>query len=1062
MLIFEENLLDLLYLSDVPLSELAELKMDLGLNNPALASVFADLSRDDGVVASSDRPALLLQLPIEVLGNIWCHLSPVYLSAFSRVCKRFHAISKDPYYVAMYFLRNHYPHSIWRAICHHRNFSSDVFRHLIRGGAPFSRSLVQQLGRAYFGHSGERGRYGGRHTNWGTRIPFDSCLAVMQHGFALFGNKVSFAPSSSDEREAQRWVSDSILNSSSKDTTQLRRLLEEGRYLPLPFCGGEREHDWLPKFAARYPNLVPLALKNGWVPTAEERDHALRLILLCNDADGVHNSTARMLEKVEQLCEHEYFEVTPSLASDVFTGIMNRYNNAHYLSYELGPTDPHGSWSMHHGYEVLTMLDARGMSFGFSNVVESNMLRMWRFKWHKGSLKPLQRVARDYPQLRMLMATPVLLTLCGNLQADTKPTAEQLEGLECVDLTETTVANVLLSPQIRNAAVLDIAKAKIPAFDREAIVCKLLPKILCQPCRGEILDSLHKVIPGFAAMLENALMAQDFYIQDLATPSEFPKLRQDVFKLGHNESCPGLRAPNAVPVRSVLSYDVCHPLFASFKGIFTNFWRFNGRVAPGYTEEDTPQALIEREPLFGLESLLTENGDDETKAKALVEKHRAMQGPIRYSLSDVNVTFTSSLGDYGSVGNRQSLHCLHILGRASPASSLLLSHAIVNDCEPVLYSLLQDMRPLSFDLGHWKLLSWLGRAPPRAMYECIAYGAPFSSDGSFTEHPQYDAHVLNSVAKLSTAEKHAARQRVHSTEAGTEVSDQDASAAEVPPKFNAARDRRHGEAELTAAKNSAMDWSLTGWISPAWGTWPEEYKSYSSKIADESARPDDAVAVRVGYYGDCIYLNEEVCRRRLRSITEWIDHLQGLLLLERKLKSLESHVRKHLGQTGNARKTEFHKALERKSADAVMPMLKATQRSLQQAVDTFDQRALSKRANAGDIDAEIALELEELQLEFAAHGEAVPESIDDGPRPKRECTAEMPGRHKSKRLRVAEDSKYEDSEDENFDPDEEGSGPVRKKSRKGSGKNSAGAQASEGKGKKRTIEESSEESSDSD
>ncbi|SPO38636.1 uncharacterized protein PSFLO_04115 [Pseudozyma flocculosa] len=985
-------------------------------------------------------PAYIPQLPIEIIMKIFYSLETSQVLAFSRVSKAFRAVTEDPHCIAEHFIQQHYPHSIFRAISYSRTFTAEVFDNLIKRGAPLSRSLVQELGRGRFGACpSSRYRYYDEEfhdfpyypTSWGLKLKFSACLAVMKKGEEMYGDGVRFEHLQSDEETVATLTEGTLWSAWSRDSTSLRELMEQGRYLPLPRHEGlTRGETFISRIMAKFPDVVPLALGPcQWEPTGEQRRQALSTVFMCLDQPEGIDACAKILEKAEQLRQYPGFDLTFELASDVVRDSLDADNLRPLRAASIDGFEK--QVKVRDGYRALLQLDEKGaLDFKLASVVDAAVRKDWTREWPLSSFKALQKAARDFPSNSLLMATPVLLALCQYIQKHGRGAINFGTELECVRITDVSIANTLLSRSITNVdLVLDIAAEVIPDFDEGALVRSTLPKLLCQPFREGILLALHRRRPDFAGMLEEALMVQDFHIQELTAATNHPKLRCHFYKFGQPAASPAPRAAGDAPgMRSILSFETAyrsysrHDWFSTralnckYKSFFTNFWKLNGHTAPG-ADGAAQDDLIPGPNIFGLtpsfpaEPAQPADSDASGQSSSTAGPSTAPSHGAREQQPTVEPEASHFIFP-GHFHNKQSVECVQILGR-SPAASLVLSHALINGAGSELMSaLVTAMKPLSFDLGHWKLLAWLGQAPPQVMVDAIAYGAPFSTDGNPCDIPRYDMHLLNTKRRIAKGEKALARKIAGAEGDGSSAAA--AAAARTPPRFNAARDLKGKETKLALLEAEGK----------AAASWDAHYppKTAEDRTAAYTKPSEDHRPVRIGFGRSVVYLSEDETRRRLKSITEWIDHLEGLLRLELKLHSLEVFLAAESGEARAVEKTAFLRELERKYAGAPLPMLRGTQRELQRTVDQFEKHALAKRADAGDFGAALTLELAALEEDFEKHHEAMPALNPDGSKPhaaKRRCVDAKPGRRQSKRVRMAEDDRYEDSADETFDIDRE-------------------------------------------
>ncbi|EPQ31574.1 uncharacterized protein PFL1_00907 [Pseudozyma flocculosa PF-1] len=990
-----------------------------------------------GVDATVDQKPLISssiqQLPTEILLEIWCCLDDYDLRYFGQVCKAFHAISKDPYFVAAYFLRNHFPHSIFRAIAFYKVFNVKVLEHLMNGGAPLSRNLVQELGRARFGgsHNPNYSYYNRNEvrTNWGTKIPLDSCLAVMKRGIKLFGKGITFTRAGSDEEKVGAFANQSIWTAWSAPSAPIREVFDKGWFVPLSsYRGQSTSAVHMAKIVARQPDLLPLALRNGWsVSTAEECDEAVRQMLMSGRLMPSSQVSTKIVEKFEQLHQHSNaYRVSVKVASEVINTLLDEK----YWSGSEPRTDGFLQQAeLPCGYEALMALERKGLlDFDLRAVVEATLRKTWKKSFSADLFKNLQQLATDFPGLGQVMATPLLLSLCGYVKTHGKPSSDVIAELACVDITTTTISNMLIATSISDVTFLfEVAEARLgDQADLAELVRAKLPQILCQPWRGDILTSLNAKLPGFPGMLEEALLAQDFHITQLHTPSKYPPLRSHLFRLGECDQLTSdpYTSGDKASIFSILSFEGTPPYehgnawgssrryhyrpSSSFDAVFTNFWRFNGRAAPGSTAKYKDDAFgrVRGAPLFGLEPT-DENGPAAAQPKALTAQLSTRAFPLRAGEGGIQVSCEGTESGFPryNIDNRQSIECVRILG-PSPGSSVVLSHALINGSTNVLDSLLTAMRPLSFDFGHWKLLAWLGKAPPVALYDSIVFGAPFSVDGTLAKKPRSDVYVVSARRQATKTDKDMALVQAEPERvkpAGQKEQEQDEE--DVSPKFNAMRDWRNQTEQLAAAKTGVM-----AWAAPFMGS---EHYSYGEKKSDAQIE----VCIQNSICHKKLYLTEAEIKRRVESIHQWNAHIEGLLNLARKLYTLERYVARTRKKTqANILKTEFVRFLEKKPIYPSLGMLKSVEETLRKALREFKQRAAAEASKAV-----LTAELAELAAEFKEHDEEMPPAREGGPYPrnlKRQCTGKAKGGRKSKRVRSAEDDKYDEVEDEDFDPEQ--------------------------------------------
>ncbi|EPQ31575.1 uncharacterized protein PFL1_00908 [Pseudozyma flocculosa PF-1] len=426
------------------------------------------------------------------------------------------------------------------------------------------------------------------------------------------------------------------------------------------------------------------------------------------------------------------------------------------------------------GYVAIVKLHREGqLGIDLEEVVKSVMRVVWKRRWEAASCNILLRLADDFPRLGDILTTPILHSACRYSAKYGRPTSEGMRRLSSIDISKTTVSNVLLSAAVANVDfLLEVARSRMSEDEVAALIRDTLPKILCQPWRRGILLSLHSSVANFAVMLGDAVLAQDFEISQLDAPTRYPSVRSQVF--GLEEPVESRQEHTAFHhrghLRSILSYDgsSSENIEASSlcEGFFTDFWRLNGRQAPGHKSaggEDSTidDGKIRGTPLFGIDAVEEAPSSISNLYYEEVEQHMRMNAGRSRSLLAYNPRSKQYGFPKGYFTNSQSSECVEILGR-SRASNVILSHALINESHELVTRLITKPHSLCFDLSHWKLLAWLGRAPSDYMVIDIVLGAPFSIDSSLGDELLTDELVLKASRRISRKDKKAALEKAES------------------------------------------------------------------------------------------------------------------------------------------------------------------------------------------------------------------------------------------------------------------------------------------------------------
>ncbi|KAI9465392.1 hypothetical protein BJY52DRAFT_1202178 [Lactarius psammicola] len=323
-------------------------------------------------------------------------------SSFVLVCRRFNALSRDPYVRAHYFLARYGSvQALYWALGRGKLITEQVLDVLLSSGAHLSRYLVQVAVHHYF-----RSFCPFIKTPWVRTLS----LPTFSHFLKLSSERfvtINLSKGEDDGSVFRHFIKESRMRADRRGlaTDAIAEMLDKGKFIP--FCSKDPIMAQFPLALSIEPRLLPLAIANGFRMDNRYRDFVFRRIFERKDEHSIKD----VLFNVRELCRLDTsMFVSRTVAAEV-----------------LMEAEANGT-----AYAVLKALDQEGgLRFSLPSLVE-DLIKALRYLW------------RDFPSLNPTARLVILLTRQWTaLHSD-------LRRLDLTPVSTEDIAHVLLSPFVEH------------------------------------------------------------------------------------------------------------------------------------------------------------------------------------------------------------------------------------------------------------------------------------------------------------------------------------------------------------------------------------------------------------------------------------------------------------------------------------------------------------------------------------------------------------------------------------------------------------------------------------
>lgn len=267
----------------------------------------------------------ILDWPSQVLHRLWIHIDDP--EQFRLTCQAFNELSKrhDARLSWLLSWGNHW--AIFKAITRKGLLSPKLIVDMIEQGAILSRSLCQEVAHRFYaaGNYLSRLQLVGR---WGTNLPFETFVEIMDRGNKLYGPLLG-DPSEFDASRFWRLAS----SDEAVDVTALELSIKEYAFTPLPVAPAgivtapSSKHSWptcealLESAIVKMPRLAQLFTNSGFHLTHVQKDR----ILQKSFASATHADKKSLLEHLLELLQlrEVNLEITEAIAISVILGLSH-------------------------------------------------------------------------------------------------------------------------------------------------------------------------------------------------------------------------------------------------------------------------------------------------------------------------------------------------------------------------------------------------------------------------------------------------------------------------------------------------------------------------------------------------------------------------------------------------------------------------------------------------------------------------------------------------------------------------------------------------------------------
>ncbi|KAH9065316.1 hypothetical protein EDB87DRAFT_1595164 [Lactarius vividus] len=614
-------------------------------------------------------------------------------TSFVLVCRRFNALSRDPYVRARYFLARYGSvQALYWALGRGKLITEQVLDVLLSSGAHLSRYLVQVAVHHYF-----RSSCPFIKTPWVRTLSWGTLSHFLKLSSKIF-DTINMAKGEDDGSVFRHFIKESRTRADRRGlaTDAIAEMLDKGKFIP--FCSKDPIMAQFPLALSIEPRLLPLAIANGFRMDNRYRNFVFRRIFERKDEHSIKD----VLFNVRELCRLDTsMFVSRTVAAEV-----------------LMEAEANGT-----AYAVLRALDQEGgLRFSLSSLVEDLIKLCMRTRaiTMPATRSALRYLWRDFPSPNPTTRFVILLTVFIGDPASTMDVLHLHSDLRRLNLTPVStedIAHVLLSPFVEDfSSTLCYARTHCGINDKtSSFLADVAVRCLEVASKGNMLRCMCENYP---------LLKED--IQWAAT-TEYRLTVEDLPSPEREKECTAFESK------------LCRDPYTS--KLKTAFIRLNIQE-DGCDREGSPQqgddlatrqceVVVPSSP----ESFLGEIGQETlTQVIAHDELDPRRKRAASWLSNRIDWTMTQPYpADVLLVGKwiREQF------GRRHPVTATFMNHAVVNDNHGILKDYLSSAVPVT--LHHFKMLARLGRAPNYQLFPAIREGAEFFlSDNDYLKYPDVE------------------------------------------------------------------------------------------------------------------------------------------------------------------------------------------------------------------------------------------------------------------------------------------------------------------------------------
>ncbi|KAH9047699.1 hypothetical protein EDB84DRAFT_1586418 [Lactarius hengduanensis] len=613
-------------------------------------------------------------------------------TSFVLVCRRFNALSRDPYVRAHYFLARYGSvQALYWALGRGKLITEQVLDVLLTSGAHLSRYLVQVAVHHYF-----RSSCPFIKTPWVRTLS----LATLSHFLKLSSERfgtINTIKGEDDGSVFRHFIKESRTRADRRGlaTDAIAEMLDKGKFIP--FCSKDPIMAQFPLALSIEPRLLPLAIANGFRMDNRVRGYYFsswcrRSIPLAPD----EHSMKDVLFNVRELCRLDTsMFVSRTVAAEV-----------------LMEAEANGT-----AYAVLRALDQEGgLRFSLPSLVEDLIKLCIRTRaiTMPATGSALRYLWRDFPSSNPTARLVILLTVfIGGPTSTVDVLHSDLRRLNLTPVSTEDIAHVLLSPFVEHfSSTLLYARTHCGINDEMALssfLADVAVRCLEVASKGNMLRYMCEDYPSLKEDIQ------------LAATTEYRLTVEDLPSPEREKECTAFESK------------LCRDPY-TFK-LETAFIRLNIQE-DGWDREGSPlqgddlatrqcEGLVPSSP----ESFLGEIGQ-ETLTQVIAHDELDPRRKRAASWLSNRIDWSMTLpypADVLPVGR----WIRNQFGRRHPVTATFMNHAVVNDNHGV--------REIPITLHHFKMLARLGRAPNYQLFRAIRDGAEFFlSDNDYLKYPDVD------------------------------------------------------------------------------------------------------------------------------------------------------------------------------------------------------------------------------------------------------------------------------------------------------------------------------------
>ncbi|KAN0125319.1 hypothetical protein V8E53_015599 [Lactarius tabidus] len=616
-------------------------------------------------------------------------------SAFVLVCRRFNALSRDPYVRAHYFLARYGSvQALYWALGRGKLITEQVLDVLLSSGAHLSRYLVQVVVHHYF-----RSFCPFIKTQWVRTLSLSTLSHFLKLSSERYGT-INTIKGEDDGSVFRHFIKESRMRPDRRGlaTDAIAEMLDKGKFIP--FCAKDPIMAQFPLALSIEPRLLPLAIANGFRMDNRYRDFVFRRIFERKDEHSIKD----VLFNVRELCRLDAsMFVSRTVAAEVL------------MEAEANST----------AYAVLKALDQEGgLRFSLPSLVEDliKLCIKTRAITMPTTGAALRYLWRDFPSSNPTARLVILLTVfIGGPTATVDVLHSDLRCLNLTPVSTEDIAHVLLSPFVEHfSSTLSYAKTHCGINDEIAFssfLADVAVRCLEVASKGNMLRYMCEDFPSLKEDIQLAATTEyRLSIDDLPSPE-----REKECTIFESKLC---RDPYTFKLE---------PAFIR-SNIQEDGWDREGSPLHG---DDIAIRQYEGVVPSSLESSLGEIGQ-ETLTQVIAHDELDPRRKRNASWLSNRIDWSMTLpypADILPVGR----WIRNQFGRRHPVTATFMNHAVVNDNHGILQHYLSSPLLVPITLNHFKMLARLGRAPNYQLLRAIREGAEFFlTDDDYLKYSDVD------------------------------------------------------------------------------------------------------------------------------------------------------------------------------------------------------------------------------------------------------------------------------------------------------------------------------------